>query len=479
MSVLDKFTYMLGKAQASHKLGYLSIAKQFPAVSEPSAWVDPQRWGEALHQGEKPKSKAQFIEQFTSWVYICTKLNAQTVATNHLRLYVAKSTKGQKFKTIATRPLSRPQLKSLYANAALDPWLTKAAEVEEVTEHAFLDLMKGVNDWMNNRDLKELTTMYADLTGEAYWWLGNVSIKGQTIPQEIWPIPSQYITPIPGKDTKTFIAGYKYARGNVEQELSLEEVIHFPYPNPKSQYVGFSCVAGVADAVFVLNKMYAFEEAMFKNKGRTGGILTMEEGISEAEKNRLQLGFQQKYAGASQSGKTVVLPKGMKWTKDTMTPEEMSFIEGRKLVRDEICLAFDVPPSLFAIDANRETSKTGEYRHAKYGIMPRCERYSEKINEKLLPMYDEKLFCTFDNIVPKDKEEELKEDVDLVNAGIVARNEIREERGLEPIEGGDDLYIDSRLVPIGQPPPEQQAEQLAGAFERALKAKVRKLGEGL
>ncbi|GAH10460.1 unnamed protein product, partial [marine sediment metagenome] len=71
---------------------------------------------------------------------------------------MSKTTKGKKYATIETRPVDRQRLKWLYTQTDLDSWLTKAEEIEEVTEHAYLDLMKEVNPYHGSRELKEFTT---------------------------------------------------------------------------------------------------------------------------------------------------------------------------------------------------------------------------------------------------------------------------------------------------------------------------------
>jgi hypothetical protein len=68
-----------------------------------------------------------------------------------------------------------------------------------------------------------------------------------------------------------------------------------------------------------------------------------------------------------------------------------------------------------------------------------------------------------------------------VREGIISRNEARERLGLEPIDGGDDVYIAANLFPLGTPetPPAQgeQAEEDAknayGIFDES-KAQVAK-----
>ena len=138
----------------------------------------------------------------------------------------------------------------------------------------------------------------------------------------------------------------------------------------------------------------------------------------------------------------------------------MSFIEGRRITREEICAAFGTPIALWAQDAIRANVEGAQYQHAKAAIQPRLRKIEEKINEKLLPMFDESgvLFCAFEDVVPEDRVSQLAERTQYVNAGIQTRNEARAEMGLEPIDGADELFVPFNMVPISEtgkePPPE-------------------------
>lgn len=464
MNIFEKIAYVSGRTKGHYQKGLadvFSTSGARPTVDDPTAWLDQYAWGEGLLSGRKPKNKDDFIRAFQSWVYICVKLNAQSVASVPLRLYVAKQTRGQKFKTIDTRPIDKARLKYLQSNTGLESYIRKSKEIEEVTEHPFLELMKEVNPYQNRRDLWELTMTFLDLTAETYWLLLPDNLK---VPKQVHIMPSQYVNPKFGTSLDKAIEGYVYKRGATEVFIPEEHVIYFSYPNPNNVFTGFSTVRGIADAVYIQQQMDAFETALFENRARISGVITQTEFIGEKEKERLKEQYRQRHIGSRQAGKDLWLPKGLDYKRDAMTPEEISFIEGRKLNRTEIMAAFDIPEgTVITESSNRAVAEVADYRHAKNGILPRCLRIEEKLNEALIRRYDERLFCAFDNPVPEDKEFLLREQIEYTNVGAISRDEIRSGLGREPRGGlADELLVDSRFMPItGEEPEEEQVESFA------------------
>jgi len=479
MNIIERASYFMGKARGLYSKGIedvFSTTGTRPSVGDQSAWMDPYEWGSYLTDSKKPSTKSQFIDNNLGWVFICVKLNFQTVGSQRLRLYVSKETRGKKYASVKTKPVDRQRLKWLYAQTDLDPWLTKAEEIEEVTDHAYLDLMKEVNPYHGSRELKEFTTMFMDLTGECYWLLLKDGLK---VPRQIWVIPSQFINPDYGSSLKDAIKGYIYKRGNVEIPLKPEDVVMFNTPNPKNIFSGFSTIKGVADAVYIQSQMNEFETSIFENRARVGGVIEEVENVGEPQRKRFQEKLSQKHTGPKKAGKMMYLPRGLKYTKDAMTPQELNFIEGRKGNMIEICTSLDVPFGMFDPHSNRAVAEAAGYQHAKIGILPRCDRFSEKMNERILPLFDEKLFCAFDDPVPQNRELILKEQIGRVKGNIMLINEARAEQGLEPIDGGDEMLVDSRLVPIsmaGAKPetPEEEEEQIL-SFSKKVTEKIKEM----
>ncbi len=465
---IRNIAYKLGEIKGQYQKGLADVFSRTgtrPSFTDESAWNTGRYWG-ASGSG-KPKSKEDLVGQYLSWVYICAKLNAETVASIPLRLYVTKSSKAKSYTTVETKVLDKQRKEWLYKNPLIQKALSQSEDVEEVTDHVLLDLLSQVNPIMNSTDLWALTTLYLDITGEAYWYLGTNKKLG--VPQEIWPIPSQYINP--DFDPKELIKSYTYRLGKTEIIFEPERIIYFTYPNPQNMFTGFSPISGIVDAVYTYNQMYVFEESLFENRANIGGVLEMAENSNVSEMERVKLTWGQDYSGNRRAGKTPILPPGVKFVKSELTPEEMSFIEGRKLTRQEICAAFDIPFGMFDPSATRANADAAAYQHAKNGILPRLRRLEEKINERLAPLFDEKLFVTFDNPVPEQRELLLEERTKYVGAGIMTINEARQGLGLDEVDGGDVPLVPFSVMPLGGSPV-NEAVEIAEEAEKILRAKV-------
>jgi HK97 family phage portal protein len=313
----------------------------------------------------RPKNYAEMVEAYRSWVYACASKIASSMAKLKLRLYVRKG-----------------------------------RDREEIFEHPFLDMLRNVNPFMNRFELLELTTIFLELTGNAYWYIAKNKLG---TPAEIWLMHSQFVKVVP--DKKEFIRGYLWEMYGKKIAFSPEEVIHFKYPNPKSMYYGMGPLEAAAWGVDTNDYMQRYEAGLFKNQARPDGVLETEQSLNDPEFKRLQRMWVNAHQGVDKAGKTAILEKGLKYKAVQMSPRELGFLTGRKLTREEICAIFGVPLSKLGIvtDVNRANAEANDYTFQKEVILPKGTRMQEKIDEKVLPMYDSKLSSEFENPVPEDK----------------------------------------------------------------------------
>ena len=75
--------------------------------------------------------------------------------------------------------------------------LKKEMELVEIDEHPLLDLVNECNREMTGSYIRQLTQIYLDSVGEAFW------IKEETVwsPVEIWPIHPTWVTDLPPRTT--------------------------------------------------------------------------------------------------------------------------------------------------------------------------------------------------------------------------------------------------------------------------------------
>lgn len=408
---------------------------------------------------------AALVRKYQSWVYACANKNAVNCAQVPLRLYAAKPS-GKTKALFPTQSISSEKLKYLKKAPHLIGRISKAVEIEEVLTHPFLDLMTSVNKFTNQFDLLEGMFLDLELTGNAYWQLVFNELK---MPQEIWSRMPQYVTIVP--DREKFILRYDFSVNSVEKHpIEPEEMIHFKYVNPKNPFYGMGPLEGAIVAADLSVGMNTYEATLMENGARPDMALIMplEAGEpGEAERKRMSKEWNQKFRGNRKAGKMTILTGGAELKQISLTPKEMSFLKGRKWSLAEIAAVFGVPLSkLTTEDVNRANAEAGDYSYMKDTILPKLRKVEQKLNEQLLPLYDDRLFVAFDNPVPEDKEFRIKEAESRLKTGQTTINEERRKDGMDDVEYGDIPIMPMTMVPLG-------SQVVTGTDPKPLKRKLK------
>ena len=420
---------------------------------------------------------ASLLKAFRGWVYVCASRNAMGVASSTLRLYVAVPEEAARSdKVFPTRPLSKAQVKHLRSHPRIKhlKQVRKAVTIEEVVEHPFLDMLQQVNPFTNYFDLWELTELHQELCGNAYWFLNRDRLES---PREIWLLPPNKVRIKPDKEK--FLSGYLYKEGVLRERLLLpEDVIHFKFPNPSDPYYGRSPLSAVTAEYNIGEQINRYESSLFRNMGRLDGAFETEEELTDAEFERLKVEIRQAFYGVENAGKTPLLEKGVHFKGYGYNPREMSYMGGRMLTKEVICNAYGQSLGMYDKDSTRANSEMSEYTWQHNTVRPRLVRLEEKLNERLLPMYDDTLFVAFDSNVPQDRDLRLREVKGRLGSQLTVINEERAEESLPPVPWGDMPLVAQGVGPLvtggGLPQPLPQAEQQVEAFVAAVAKGVRR-----
>lgn len=393
------------------------------------------------HQSGKPYIKPttfkQFVNRYASWVYACANRNAVNCAQVPLELFVAKPTSASGNSRFRTIKPNNETVNYLKGSPSAKQFVARAAEIEQLLEHPFIELIQNINEFMNGFELFEITYLFLELTGNAYWFIERDNLGK---PIELWPIYPQYMKPVVHK--QQFILGYQFSINNVEKVFyEFDEIIHYKYPNPKDPIIGMGKLEACVVAADLYGEMNTYETALLKNSGRPDMalILPAEAGTpSTTDQAQMRRSWFRRHGGSKRTGNLAVLSGGAKLESLTFKPKEMNFLKGRQTTLEEIAGVFGVPMSkLVTKDVNRANAETGDYTYSKDTILPMLRRVEQKINEQLMPMFDENLFIAYENPVPRDKEFILRERESNISVGYTTINEERAKNGLEPVEWGD------------------------------------------
>src|SRR6516165_7549888 len=183
--------------------------KSAPSSLSGNQWTTVSYY-DAFQRNREPNSNELLAElKGTAWT--CATINASICAAYPPKLYVATFSSTQPVPKCPTRPLDVKTEMRLRLSSAVPATVTKAARIEEVLDHPLLTLLQQVNPTHNAFDLWELTTLYLEVVGSAYWYLALDPLLG--IPTEIWPLPAQNVTPRRNPNSTSLIDYYEYRNG--------------------------------------------------------------------------------------------------------------------------------------------------------------------------------------------------------------------------------------------------------------------------
>jgi len=404
------------------------------------------------------------IQNYASWVYVCANKNAQAVASIPLRMYIAKPTAKTKV-IVRTKEVSKETLKFLSSQPSIAPKIKGADEIVEVAEHPFLDLISKMNPLSNRFDTFELTELFMELTGNGYWYMPRGSLN---IPDQIWCMPSQNMQVVPAKEGG-LIKGYVYRKGNILIPYEPDEIVHFKFPNPSNTYYGHSPLSSIGLTVKLLEAMGRFELVLLDNMARPDGVLQTDQSLTDEEFERLKREWKETYGGVNKAGQTAILEKGLTYNAITMTPKDLNYQAGRKISMQEIAACYGVPLSkLTTDDVNKANAEVGEVQYKRDTISPRMIRFQEKLNERVMPLYDDNVFCAFDNPVPEDRQARIIERESNLRSGYSCVNEERALDGRRPVDWGEIPIMPVGMVPLGSAAPPGSAGPIPGMPEPSL-----------
>ena len=157
------------------------LASWLDAKSAPAALTGAQWSGTSFvdaYKRNRNPTPNELLAELKATAWTCASLNAQVCASYPPSLYVVTQPQPAAGPS-ASRSRSRRRRPTASAPCRGWPCARRAAAtIEEVTDHPLLTLLKRPNPVHNSFDLWELTTLYQEVHGAAYWFLDMDPVLG-------------------------------------------------------------------------------------------------------------------------------------------------------------------------------------------------------------------------------------------------------------------------------------------------------------
>ncbi len=177
------------------------------------------------------------------------------------------------------------------------------------------------------------------LRGNAYakivrGWDGQV--------RELWPLNPDNVTV---RRTPSGLV-YEHSKEGTRTTLLAHEVLHLRHRLGDDGVLGISPIQAARGVVELAQAENEHGRNTFTNGAKLLGVLKFPGKLKPEQRQAIGASWASQHAGAANAGRTAILEEGVDFQALSMSLEDASWIEARKLSVIEVCRLFRVPPSI-------------------------------------------------------------------------------------------------------------------------------------
>jgi HK97 family phage portal protein len=329
----------------------------------------------------------------------------------------------------------------------------------EIESHPLLDLLKNPNPMQSKSQFFEAVVAYFNIAGNSY--IESVS-PGSGPPMELWAVRPDKMSVVGGPLGLPLKYCFKAASGekywDVDQVTGQSEILHMKTFHPTDAWYGMSPIEAAMYSVDQHNESGKWNLSLLQNMGTPSGALVMEQSVNnptgtipEPQFKNLESQLNSKFAGSKNAGRLMLLEGGMKWQSMGFSAKDMDWMEGRKMSARDIALAFGVPPIILNIPGDSTFANYKEARLALYEdtILPMLDMIQDELNHWLVPMFGDGLELRYDkDDIPALEQKRMEKFSIMSGVTFITTNEKRDAIGYEPVDGGDEILVNSGQMPL-------------------------------
>ncbi len=298
------------------------------------------------------------------------------------------------------------------------------------------------NSWMTPCEFLSAMVVNRLLRGNAYAQIVRNSM-GEPIALVPLSADQMEVSVIDGGEV------YVYYQDGVTTALAPKNVVH--WKGLGNGYIGLSKLEYMRATTNEAIDAQDNATKLYGKSSKPSGILQTDHDLNDAQIVALKKRFNAMSMSASTG--LYIVDRGLKYTQLSLSPADAQLLETRKFTVEEICRWFGVPGVL--VNTTGQTTwgsgieQIVEGFH-KFTIAPLCKQLEQALARRLIDITEIDLTIEFkyEGFLRSTPEKRADYYSKMVQNGGMTRNEIRRLENLPPVDGGDDLTVQSNLVPI-------------------------------
>lgn len=330
--------------------------------------------------------------------------------------------------------------------------------------HPLSELYREWNSRYTEWEMWFMTVAWLFACGDSYLWKNRNGLK---LPAELWPIPSQWVYPMP---SPTKFIGQYWIVGAWGQAryIDAEDVVQHILPaldwSGGGRFTGWPTMAAAAEPIDNYEAIVKRLWHHMRNYTPPGLHFDVPRELTPPELEQAYANIREMVALSENAGTPIVTHGGTKLADFSRTPKEMDYYRSLDAMLDIVLAVHMTPRAAVGIsrEYNRANYEAAMLAWAENSINPMLESIGQRHTKDLAREFDDRLVVWFDPVTLDDAAK-LRDDIRVAReAKAITPNEVRdllfEKESYK--RGGDAPIIAPAEVeaPFGNMQPKLEAE---------------------
>lgn len=315
------------------------------------------------------------------------------------------------------------------------------------------DPLYEVLRWRPNASMASVHFWTAMWASEQLWGAGFAEIKrngGKVVALEF--LLPQYMTTY---QTEKKELRFRYDDPRDPRDFSADQIFRV-FTRSLDGLTGLSVIEFARNSFGLAQSGEIAASKTFKKGLNASGFIKVDKFLTPAQRDDFRESIDEFTGESDKAGGTMVLEGGTDYKQLSMKPQEAELLMSRQFSVEDVCRWFGVPPILVGHAGEGQTMwGTGVEQifagWSRLSLRPFTTAGTQAVRQSLIAAKDRaELYAEYDldDLLAADSISRAQLYSQLAQNGIKTRNELRDKEGDGPMPGGDQLTVQSNLVPL-------------------------------